>query len=337
MTGMRVLLLGGTGVLSSATAHELVSQGAELTVITRGRDTRRPLPDGVRALRADVRDDAQLRGVPAADETFDVVVNFIGYHPDDIAEDVARFEGRTGQYVFISTGSVYARPAPRLPVDESSARRAGAFDYPRLKLECEDALEQAYRRRGFPATIVRAAHVYDEQVLPVLAGWTVIDRWRRGLPVVVHGDGTSLWNLMHARDFARALAGLLGDERITGESVHITSDEILTWDGIHRELARAAGVEPLIVHRSSEDIGREIAWMGPVLTEDFRHSLLYDNSKLHRLLPQFTPGTPFRRGAAEIADFFDADPDPDRRRIDKDVDAGFDRLTQGRGNGEHDV
>ncbi|MFF1448131.1 NAD-dependent epimerase/dehydratase family protein [Streptomyces sp. NPDC058274] len=321
---MRVLFLGGTGVLSAACVSDLAGQGVELTIVTRGRDTRRPVPPQVRHLQADVRDGAAMDTALAETEHFDVVVNFIGYHPDDIAADVARFTGRTGQYVFISTGSVYARPAPRLPVDESSARRAADFDYPRLKLECEDALERAYHRDGFPAVIIRPAHVYDETVVPLLAGWTAIDRWRRGLPTVVHGDGTSLWNLMHARDFAHALTRLLGDDRLTGESLHITSDELLTWDGIHTTLARAAGVEPLLVHRSSEDIGREIPWMGTVLTEDFRHSLIYDNSKLHRLLPQFTPGTPFRRGAVGIVDWFDGD--PGRRRTDKELDAAFDRL-----------
>lgn len=322
---MRVLFLGGTGVLSAACVSELAQQDVELTVVTRGRDTLRPVPPNVRALHADVRDTDAMSAALAGTQLFDVVVNFIGYHPEDIAADVTRFTGRTGQYVFISTGSVYARPAPRLPVDESSARRAGNFDYPRLKLECEEVLERAYRRDGFPAVIIRPAHVYDETVLPLLAGWTVIDRWRRGRPAVVHGDGTSLWNLMHARDFAHALTGLLGDDRLTGESLHITSDEILTWDGIHTSLARAAGVEPLLVHRSSEDIGREIPWMGTVLTEDFRHSLIYDNSKLHRLLPQFTSATPFRKGAVGIVDRFDAE--PGRRVTDKELDAAFDRLT----------
>ncbi|MCF3963398.1 NAD-dependent epimerase/dehydratase family protein [Streptomyces fuscigenes] len=319
---MRVLLLGGTGVISAAVVRQLAATEAEVTVLVRGSDTGRPVPDGVRVLRADLRDDAAVRTV-LGDETFDVAVNFIGYHPDHIAADVARFSGRVGQYVFISTGSVYARPAPRLPVDESSARRAGSFDYPRLKLECEVAVEAAYRD-GFPATIVRAAHVYDETVVPVLAGWTVVDRWRRGLPVVVHGDGTSLWNLLHARDFARALCAVLGDERLTGESLHITHDTPLTWDAIHIALARAAGVEPLLVHRSSEDIGREIDWMGPVLTEDFRHSLVYDNSKLHRLAPGLPAATPFARGADEILRWYGAD--PARQRVNKDVDAAFDRL-----------
>ncbi|WP_248962808.1 NAD-dependent epimerase/dehydratase family protein [Sphaerisporangium perillae] len=323
MNRLRVLFLGGTGVLSAACVREFLAWDVDLTVLTRGRTHLRPLPEGVRSLTADVRDDPATRAV-LGDETFDVVVNFIGYTPEDVRADVARFGGRTGQYVFISTGSVYARPAPSLPIVESSARRNNGFEYPTQKLRCEEVLEQAYRYEDFPVTIVRAAHVYDEMVIPNLAGWTTVARWRAGKPVVVHGDGTSLWNLLHARDFARGLAGLIVNGRGVGESVHITSDELLTWDEIHFSLARAAGVEPRIVHRSSEDIGRVIAWMGPVLGEDFRHSVIYDNSKIKRLVPEFSPRVPFTQGAREILEWFDAD--PSRQRVDGDVDAAFDRL-----------
>jgi nucleoside-diphosphate-sugar epimerase len=319
----RVLFLGGTGVLSAACAREAVAAGLDLTVVTRGRTSLRPLPPGVRALQADARDDASMAAA-LGDETFDVVVNFIGYTPEDVRQDVARFGGRTGQYVFISTGSVYARPVPSLPITESSARRNDGFDYPTQKLRCEEALEQAYRYEAFPVTIARAAHVYDETTLPLLAGWTAIARWREGRPVVVHGDGTSLWNLTHARDFARGLLGLLGNRHTLGESVHITSDEILTWDEIHLCLAEAAGAVPRLIHRSSADIGREIAWMGPVLQEDFRHSVIYDNAKIKRLVPGFSARVPFAQGAREIVAWFDRE--PSRRQIDQELDEAFDRL-----------
>ncbi|MEV1173480.1 NAD-dependent epimerase/dehydratase family protein [Nonomuraea sp. NPDC049784] len=323
MSGPRVLLLGGTGVISAACARRFASEGFDLTVLTRGRTNSRPLPDGVRRLTADVHDDASMHAALGA-ETFDAVVNFVGYAPADITTDVARYGGRTGQYVFISTGSVYARPAPLLPITESSARRAGGFDYPAQKLRCEEELERSYRYEGFPATIVRAAHVYDETVFPTLAGWTVIDRWRRGRPAIVHGDGTSLWSLTHAGDFARALAGIVARRAAVGESVHITSDELLTWDEIHFCLARAAGVEPAIVHRSSADIGREIEWMGTVLQEDFRHSVIYDNSKIKQLVPGFSALVPFERGAREILRWFDVD--SSRQQVDAELDAAFDRL-----------
>jgi nucleoside-diphosphate-sugar epimerase len=316
---MKVLFLGGTGVLSAACARELAGAGVDLTLVTRGRSALRPAPEGVRTVTADVREPGEL--VPG---DFDVVVNFIGYSPADVELDLARFAGRTGQYVFVSTGSVYARPASWLPITESSARRDNGYEYARQKLRCEERLESAWHHEGFPATIVRAAHVYDEGVLPTLSGWTAIERLRAGKPVVVHGDGTSLWNLTHASDFARGLAGLLGDRRLLGESVHVTSDEVLTWDAIHEELARAAGVPPRIVHRSSEDIGREIGWMGEVLQLDFRHSMLYDNSKLKRLVPGFASRVPFARGAREILRWFDSD--PSRRHFDAGLDAAFDRL-----------
>lgn len=323
MSAQRVLFLGGTGVLSAACARAAVAAGLDLTAVTRGRTTSRPLPEGVRAVEADVRDDASMRAA-LGDETFDVVVNFVGYTPEDVRADVARYAGRTGQYIFVSTGSVYARPAPALPIVESSARRNNGFEYPAQKLRCEEALEQAYRYEDFPVTIVRAAHVYDETALPLLAGWTAIERWRAGKAVVVHGDGTSLWNLLHARDFARGLIGLVGNRHALGDSVHITSDEILTWDEIHLCLAAAAGAVPRIVHRSSEDIGREIAWMGPVLQEDFRHSVIYDNSKIKRLVPGFSPEVPFAQGAREIVAWFDQE--SSRRRANPELDAAFDRL-----------
>ncbi|GAA4558278.1 NAD-dependent epimerase/dehydratase family protein [Planotetraspora kaengkrachanensis] len=323
MTSQRVLFIGGTGVLSAACAREAVAAGVDLTVVTRGRTTLRPVPEGVRVVHADAHDDAAMRAA-LGDETFDAVVNFIGYTPEDVRADADRYAGRTGQYVFISTGSLYARPAPRLPIVESSARRNNGFDYPMQKLRCEEELERAYRYDAFPVTIVRAAHVYDETVLPILAGWTAIERWRQRKAVVVHGDGTSLWNLLHARDFARGLTGLLGNRHAVGQSVHITSDELLTWDEIHFCLAEAAGVEPRIVHRSSEDIGREIAWMGPVLQEDFRHSVIYDNSMIKSLVPGFLSQVPFARGAREIVSWFDQE--SSRRRTDPELDAAFDRL-----------
>ncbi|GAA4981691.1 NAD-dependent epimerase/dehydratase family protein [Actinopolymorpha pittospori] len=326
MGSLRVLFLGGTGVISAACVRDALEAGIDLTVLTRGRTTTRPVPDGVRTLHADVHDDDAMRAA-LGEEEFDVVVNFVGYTPADVQTDVARFARRTGQYVFISTGSVYARP-PHLPVVESSARRHNGFDYPRNKLLCEETLERAFRGEDFPVTIVRAAHVYDRTVVPNLTGWTTIARWRAGKPVVVHGDGTSLWNLMHADDFARGLTGLLGNTHVVGENVHITSDEILSWDEIHVLLARAAGVEPRLVHRSSEDIGREIDWMGTVLSEDFRYSMVYDNSKIKRLVPGFASRVPFAQGAREIVEWFDAD--PSRQRYDAAMDAAFDRLVGGR-------
>ncbi|HJP77848.1 MAG TPA: NAD-dependent epimerase/dehydratase family protein [Pseudonocardiaceae bacterium] len=320
---MKILFLGGNGMISSACAAEVVRAGHELTVLTRSAGDR-ALPAPVRRINVDVHDPVALREV-LGDKDFDVVVNFVGYQPDNVTADTETFAGRTGQYVFISTASVYARPIALLPITESTPRRNNGFAYPQDKIACEEVLERAYREHDFPATIVRPAHTYDRGVVPMLGGWTLIERMRQGKPVVVHGDGTSLWTLTHSCDFARAFVPLLGNSHTLGDAVHITSDEILTWDQIHQIMARAAGVVPKLVHRSSEDIGEVIPGWAAVLVHDFAHTLLFDNTKLRRFVPGFAARIPFDAGAREIVAYHDAD--RSRRRIDAELDAAFDRLS----------
>lgn len=320
----RVLLLGGTGVISSAVAARAVATGLDVTVVNRGRTTTRPAIAGVRTLHADVHNPAELSEVLGS-EHFDAAASFVGYSPADVSAELSVLADRVDQYVFLSTCSVYAHPAPLLPIRESSPRRAGLFDYPANKILAESTVEAAYRD-GVPTTIVRPSHVYDRTTLPVLSGWTAVDRFRAGKPVVVHGDGTSLWNIMHADDFAAAFVPLLANQRAVGEQVHITSEAALTWDQIHLTLARAAGVsDPTLVHKSSADIGREVDWMDLVLGEDFRHTVLYDNSRLQQLVPGFTEQRSLLVGLRETVAWFDAD--PSRSRTDRHIDAAFDRLS----------
>jgi nucleoside-diphosphate-sugar epimerase len=320
---MRVLFLGGAGMIGSAVAARAAAQGVEVTVVTRSEPAR-PLAAGVRALRADVRDTGAL-GAALGGQEFDAVVNWVGFTPDDVRGHPGLFTGRTGQYVFISTCSVFGRPVPQLPVTESSPRRQPVFGYARDKIACELLLEDAHRSGDFPLTIVRPFHTYDRTVVPVLAGWTAIERMRTGRPVVVHGDGTSLWSLTHAGDFARALVPLLGLGRAVGESVNVVSGEILTWDQIHLELAAAAGVRaPLLRHRSSESIAVRVPGWTDVLEHDFRHSMLFDTSKLRTLVPGFAPEVSFSQGARELVAHYDAH--PDLRKVDTDLDRAFDLL-----------
>ena len=320
---MKILFLGGAGMIGSAAAAEAVRQNLELTVVTRG-EPRRPLPAGIRRLVCDVYRPAELRAALGG-ERYDAVVNWVGYTPAQLDGHPELFTGLAGQYVFVSTCSVFARPVPSLPITESSPRRQPTFGYARDKLACEEFLTAAYRTGGFPLTIVRPAHTYDRTVVPVLAGWTAIGRMRAGKPVVVHGDGTSLWTLMHSRDFARALVPLLGNGQAIGESINVVSGDILTWDQIHLALAAAAGVpRPTLAHRSSESITREWPGWADVLEHDFRHSMLFDNTKLRRLVPGFAPLMSFAAGAREIIAYHDAD--AARRRVNGDLDAAFDRL-----------
>jgi nucleoside-diphosphate-sugar epimerase len=322
---MRVLFLGGNGMIGSAAAAQVAAEGHELTIVTRG-EPRRPVPDGARQVRADVHDSAAL-GAALADgpEFWDAVVNWVGFTPAQLAGQPELFAGRAGQYVFISTCSVFARPVPQLPVTEASPRRQPVFGYGRDKVACEEFLEAAYRAAGFPLTIVRPFHTYDASVVPVLAGWTAIDRMRAGRPVVVHGDGTSLWTLMHSSDFARALVPLLGNGHAIGQSVNVVSGDILTWDQIHGQLAAAAGVTaPVLAHRSSESIAAVWPGWGEVLEHDFRHSMLFDTAQLRRLVPGFAPRVSFAAGARQIIAWHDAD--PARRRVNAGLAAAFDEL-----------
>lgn len=325
---LRVLFIGGNGIISSASSALAIQRGHDLTLLNRGRSTARPPIGGVRQLTGDASDAASVAAA-VGDETFDVVADFRAFTPDQVARDIELFDGRCGQYVFISSASAYQKPVATLPITESTPLRNPFWSYSRDKIAGEDLLVAAYRDRGFPATIVRPSHTYDHTSVPILGGWTAIDRMRRGEPVVVHGDGTSLWTLTHTRDFAVAFVGLLGNDRAIGEAFHITSDEVLTWDRITEQLARAADAEFRPVHVSSEAIARELPDHGPGLVGDKAHSVMFDNRKVKTLVPEYRAIIPFWRGAHEIIDWHDED--VSRRVVDPQLDAAFDRLVERHG------
>lgn len=319
----RVLFLGGAGMIGSAVAAEAVARGLRLTIATRGEPSR-PVPAGVEQLRLDVRDPVALRSVLAG-RSFDAVVNWVGFTPGDLTGHPELFCEIAGQYVFISTCSVYARPVPQLPITESAPLAQPRFGYGSGKIACERLLVDAYQEIGLPLTIVRPFHTYDETTVPFPASWTTVERMRAGKPVVVHGDGTSLWTLMHSADFARAFVPLLGNLHAIGESVNIVSGDILSWDQIYLGLAAAAGVRaPVLLHRSSETIASELPGWRDVLVEDFRHSMLFDTAKLRALVPGFTPQWSYSEGARAIIAYHDAD--PARRQIDAELERAYDAL-----------
>lgn len=320
---LRVLFIGGNGIISSASSALAVERGHELTLLNRGQSTLRPRIDGVRHLVGDA-DDAASLAAAIGDETFDVVANFRSFSPAQVARDIELFEGRCRQYVYISSASAYQKPVSRLPITESTPLRNPYWQYSRDKIASEDLLVAAYRERGFPATIIRPSHTYDGTSVPILGGWTAIERMRRGAPVVVQGDGTSLWTMTHTRDFAVAFVGLLGNDRAIGEAFHITSDEVLTWNQITDLLAHAAGTTASVVHIASESIARELPEHGPGLLGDKAHSVIFDNSKVKSLVPEYRAITRFWQGAREIARWHDAD--TSRRVADPLLDAAFDRL-----------
>lgn len=316
---MRVLFIGGTGTISSACSQLAVERGIELYLLNRGRSDR-PVPPGAKVLEGDIRDPASVDQA-LGDRAFDAVVDWVVYTPDQVQADIERFRGRAGQYVFISSASAYQKPLSGLPITESTPLHNPYWAYSRNKIACEERLVGAYREHGFPITIVRPSHTYDRRMVPVEGGYTVIDRMRRGKPVIVHGDGTSLWVLTHHRDFAVGLIGLLGNAHAIGGAYHITSDELLTWNQIHEILARAARTTAQIVHVPSDVIAAFDPRWGAGLLGDKAHSVIFDNSKIRRLVPDFRPTIPFSRGAEEIIAWYDSDP------AHQVVDDEFDQLT----------
>jgi nucleoside-diphosphate-sugar epimerase len=323
MPSRRVLFIGGTGILSRAAGLLLVERGDELTILNRGWSSKRPAPDGAERLRADVREPGALAAAIEGRE-FDVVVDFVAFTADDARRDVDLFSGRTAQYVFISSVAAYQKPPAHLPIRESSPLHNPFWDYGSNKIAAEDVFVSAFRRSGFPATIVRPAHTYDPSYIPLNGEWTAIDRMLRGVPVVLHGDGTSLWTLTHARDFAAAFVALLGNPAAIGDSFHITSDEILTWDRIAQTLARAAGVEARIVHVPSDAMAAADRRQGEELLGDRTYSVVFDNTKIKDFVPGWRATTPFATGAVEILDWYDAH--PARKKVDPALEEYFDAL-----------
>jgi len=319
---MRVLFLGGTGIISSACVWRAVESGLDLTVVNRGQTSVRPLPPEVRRVTADVGDPEAFAAV--AGQGFDVVVDWLAFTPDQVRARTDALRGQVGQYVFISSASAYQTPPARLPITESTPLRNPFWQYSRNKIACEDLLTTLYRDEGFPVTIVRPSHTYDRTLVPFDGGWTIVERMRRGEPVVVHGDGTSLWTLTHHRDFARGLVPLLGHPRTLGDVFQITSDDVLTWDQIAHTLATAAGTSAQIVHVPSDAIATEHQGWGDGLLGDKAHSAVFDNSKLRQVVPDFVATIPFEAGAREIIAWYDED--PTRRGVDQSIDDAMNTL-----------
>jgi nucleoside-diphosphate-sugar epimerase len=321
-----VLFLSGTGVISTECARYAAELGHDVTAHNRGTSATHPTPDGVRAVMGDVRDAESVRAALGGKE-FDVVVDFLSFVPAHVQQHLDSFEGHTGQYVFISSASAYQTPPTHLPVTESTPLANPFWEYSRDKIACEELLVAAYRDRDLPMTIVRPSHTYDHTLPPFQGGWTVPERIRQGKPVVVHGDGTSLWTITHHTDFARAFVGLLGHPHAIGEAFHITGDKSPTWDQITRDIAAALGVEAEIVHVTSDAICAADPSLTGSLIGDKSNSMLFDNTKIRTIVPGWHARVPFRRGAQEIVDWHLAD--PARQQVDPEVDAFHDRLAGG--------
>jgi nucleoside-diphosphate-sugar epimerase len=304
---MKVLFIGGTGNISVSVSKLAVERGIDLYLLNRGYQ--RVTIAGTKTITADMTRPDQVRAA-LSDHHFDAVVNWIAYVEPDIERDLELFRGRCGQYIFISSASAYQKPLTHPIITESTPLANPYWQYSRDKIRCELRLMRAYREEDFPVTIVRPSHTYDTRFPIAVGNWAsyvVPRRMLDGKPIVVHGDGTSLWTLTHAEDFARGFVGLLGHTQTIGHAFHITSDFVLTWNQVYEAIGDALGVKPVFVHIPSEFIARVDPNTGAGLLGDKMWSAIFDNSKIKRFVPDYVATIPFHEGIRRTLAWFQAD------------------------------
>lgn len=329
---MKILLIGGTGTISTAISKLLLEQGHELYLLNRG--TRSGiLGDGAHMLTADANDEAAVLRLISG-MRFDAVADFVAFAPPQAERDFRLFRGRTRQYIYISSASAYQKPLADYRITESTPLANPYWEYSRSKIACEEFLMKQYRENGFPVTIVRPSHTYDERSIPLgvhgkKGSWQVARRMLDGKPVIIQGDGTSLWTMTHNSDFAKGFAGLIGNIHAIGEAVQITSDETLTWNQIYGAIAAALGVSLNAVHVSSEFLAAcdPENYLG-TLIGDKSNSVVFDNSKLKRLVPDFCAQVRFDRGIARTVE--NVLSHPELQTEDPGFDAWCDRVIAAR-------
>ncbi|HXR03994.1 MAG TPA: SDR family oxidoreductase [Verrucomicrobiae bacterium] len=321
---MKILFIGGTGKISTAVSPQVIAKGCELYLLNRGLQSENP--PGSHSLTADINQPKAARAV-LRDLQFDVVVDWIAFAPADIERDLALFKGRTKQFIFISSASIYQKPPTHYLITESTPLYNPFSDYSSNKIACEERLLRAYRQENFPVTIVRPSYTYNHYFPLAVGGfgcYTLADRLKRGKPIIVHGDGSSLWVMTHAEDFGRAFVGLLGNPQAIGHAFYITSDEVLTWNQIYQTIAEALGVEANIVHIPSDFIAQQAPDLAGSLLGDKSWSVVFDNRKIKTFVPGFQAVIPFHEGIRRTAAWFDAD--KKRRRVDPAVNQQMDRI-----------
>ncbi len=321
---MKVLFIGGTGNISVSVSKLAIERGIDLYLLNRGIH---PNPiEGAHTLHADINQPDQVQAA-LADHHFDSVVNWIAFHEPEIERDIALFRGCADQYIFISSASAYQKP-PTDPVITESTPLANPFwRYSQEKIECEERLTRAYREEGFPMTIVRPSHTYDTRFPIGVGNWAsyvIPKRMLEGKPIIVHGDGTSLWVLTHSEDFAKGFVGLLGNPHTIGHAFQITSDFVLSWNQIYQQIGDALGVKPKLVHIPSEFIAEVNPREGAGLLGDKMHSVMFDNSKIKRFVPDYVASIPFYEGIRRSVAWFQAE--PSRMQVSPDDDAVIERI-----------
>ena len=326
---MRALFIGGTGIISSAITQVLHEYGWDLYLMNRG-NRNDSLPKGTKILKCDINDEKAVSEL-INEMHFDVVADFIAFTPEHIERDIRLFSGKTSQYIFISSASAYQKPLSHYNITESTPLSNPFWEYSRNKIACEERLMQEYRNNGFPITIVRPSHTYDNRRIPLgvhgsNGSWQVAKRMLEGKPVIIHGDGSSLWTLTHNTDFAKGFIGLMGNIHAIGEAIHITSDESLTWNQIYQIIADALGVELKAVHISSEFLsicGSKYDFNGSLIG-DKSNTVVFDNSKLKRLVPGFNATVRFDQGIRMLLD--NVLSNPQLQENDPEFDAWCDKV-----------
>ena len=330
----KALFIGGTGTISAAIVRRLVNElGWEVWLLNRGN---RPeaVPAGAHLVIADINDEAAVLE-KLGDMTFDCVCEFIGFTPDQVERDYRLFRGRTRQYIYTSSASAYHKPAASYIVTEGTTLANPHWQYSRDKIACEEFLMRVYREEGFPVTIVRPSHTYDERKVPLgvhgkYGSWQVVKRMLEGKPVIIQGDGTSLWTMTFNTDFAIGYTGLMANRHAIGEAFQITGDETLTWNQIYATLADALGVELKPYHVASDFLAAVGAKYGydfeGGLLGDKAVSVVFDNAKLKRAVPDMRTNVRFDQGARIAVDYVLSH--PECQVPDPEFDAWCDRVIE---------
>lgn len=329
---MKILMIGGTGIISSACSDLILQRGMELTILNRSVSTKFPIPAGAKHIIGDIHADDGRIAAALTGQHFDVVVDWVAFTPEDIEHSIRLFSGRTNQFVFISSASAYQKPPAHYIVTEETPLENPFWQYSRNKIAIEQRLMSEYRERGFPVTIIRPSLTYGVSQIPLAGGswlhpYTVIDRIRKNKKIIIPGDGTSLWTVTWNGDFAKGLVGLFGQKAAIGEAFHITSDEVLCWNQIFAEVGKALNFKMDIVHIASELIAAYDDDAVGSLLGDKNHSAVFDNSKIKRFVPDFKCEVPWSEGVRRAIAWHEND--PARMTIDTQMNVMWDRILAG--------
>jgi nucleoside-diphosphate-sugar epimerase len=326
---MKILFIGGTGLISSACSRLVLERGHELFVLNRSKSTKYSVPAGAHQLKGDVHGDMDNLARLLHDLEFDSVVDWIAFTPEDVERDIAFFRGRTQQFVFISSASAYQKPPENYLITEDTPLTNPFWQYSRDKIACEERLMREFKKSGFPVTIIRPSLTYGPSQIPLSVGswqhpYTVIDRIKRGRKLIIPGDGTSLWVLTWNGDFARGLIGILGNDQARGQAFHITSDEVLSWNQIYSEVYKALDLQPNIIHIPSDLIAAYWPHAVGSLVGDKANSAVFDNSKIKRFVSDFHCDIRWAEGVRRAIAWHEAD--LSRRTIDSEANDLWDQI-----------